>query len=159
MNCEGARDSIILAVYGELPDENAVGLEQHLRACEDCLRELHAMQAMNESLMLNPVAEPDPNLLAQSRMRLDEALDAIPQHGFSTRLRANAGAWLGHMQAAPALATLLLGLGFLGGNFTYRYQVAHEPKATGRGDPDQCERGRDCRRSLESRSCRAIWCR
>ena len=129
MNCEGARDSIILAAYGELLDENAVGLEQHLRSCEDCLSELHALQAMNESLMLNPMAEPDPNLLAQSRMRLDEALDAIPQHGFLTRLHANAAAWLGHMRSAPALATLLLGVGFLGGNFTYRYQVAHAPKA------------------------------
>jgi hypothetical protein len=61
-------------------------------------------------------------------MRLDEALDAIPQHGFLMRLRADAMTWLGHLQSAPALATLLVGVGFLGGNFTYRYQVAHLPK-------------------------------
>jgi hypothetical protein len=36
-------------------------------------------------------------------------------------------AWLGHLQSAPALATLLVGVGFLSGNFTYRYQVAHTP--------------------------------
>ena len=29
----------------------------------------------------------------------------------------NAFRWLGFVQGAPALATLLLGLGFLGGNF------------------------------------------
>ncbi len=128
MTCEGARESIILASYGELEDENAVGLEQHLSACEECFRELNAMRALNAAMALHPVAEPDPNFVAQSRMRLDEALDAIPQHGFLARLRANAGAWLGHLQGAPALATLLLGVGFLGGNFTYRYQVAHAPK-------------------------------
>ena len=64
-------------------------------------------------------------------MRLDEELDTIPPHGFLTRLRSNLYAWLGHLQSAPALATLLLGVGFLGGNFTYRYQVAHQPKLPG----------------------------
>lgn len=129
MNCEGARDSLILAAYGELQDESAIRLEQHLAACEDCKRELNAIRSMDHVMALNPMLEPDANLLAQSRMRLDEALDAIPQHGFLTRLRANAGAWFGHLQSAPALATLLVGVGFLSGNFTYRYQVAHAPKA------------------------------
>ena len=128
MNCEGARDSILLAAYGELPDEDAIALELHLTNCQECLEELHSVREMAGLLALNPVLEPDPNLVAQSRMRLDEALDAIPQHGFLTRLRANAGAWFGHLQSAPALATLLVGVGFLGGNFTYRYQVAHAPK-------------------------------
>jgi len=129
MNCDGARDSIILATYGELPDDQAVGLEQHLAGCEECVAEWNAMRRMSQLVGLHPVVEPDPNLVAQSRMRLDEALDAIPQHGFLMRVRADAMAWLGHLQGAPALATLLLGIGFLGGNFTYRYQVAHAPKA------------------------------
>ena len=47
---------------------------------------------------------------------------------YLTRLRANLFAWLGHMQSAPALATLLVGVGFLAGDFTYRYQVAHQVK-------------------------------
>jgi hypothetical protein len=54
-------------------------------------------------------------------------LDAIPPHGFLTRLRTNLFAWLGHLQSAPALATLLVGVGFLAGNFIDRYQVAHLP--------------------------------
>jgi hypothetical protein len=128
MNCDGARDSMILAAYGELPDAQTVGLEQHMSGCEECMEELSTLRQMVAAMELNPMLEPDPNLVAQSRMRLDEALDAIPQHGFLTRLRANAAAWLGHLQGAPALATLLLGVGFLGGNFTYRYQVAHAPK-------------------------------
>ena len=131
MNCESARDSIILAAYGELPDEQAVGLEQHLMSCEECLAELEAMRQMDQLVALHPMVEPDPNLVAQSRMRLDEALDAIPQHGFLTRLRADSAAWLGHLKGAPALATLLIGVGFLAGNFTYRYQVANAPKMPG----------------------------
>jgi hypothetical protein len=127
MNCEGARDSIVLAAYGELPDHDAIGLEQHLAVCEHCLQELENLRGMDELVALYPMADPDPNLLAQSRMRLDEALDAMPQHGLLTRLTANAMAWLGHIQGAPALATLLVGVGFLAGNFTYRYQVAHAP--------------------------------
>jgi hypothetical protein len=61
-------------------------------------------------------------------MQLDEALDAIPPHGFLTRLRTNFFGWIGHMQSAPALMTLLVGMGWLAGNFTNRYQVAHQPK-------------------------------
>jgi HEAT repeats len=74
------------------------------------------------------VVEPSPNLLAQARMRLDDELDMIPPHGFVTQLRTNLYRWLGHVQSAPALATLLLGVGFLAGNFTYRYEVAHAAK-------------------------------
>jgi hypothetical protein len=127
MNCEGARDSIILAVYGELPDQDAIGLEQHLAGCVECLEEFEQMRDMDELAALYPLADPNPNLLAQSRMRLDEALDAMPPHGLLSRIQAHAHAWLGHIQGAPALATLLIGAGFLTGNFTYRYQVAHLP--------------------------------
>jgi HEAT repeats/Putative zinc-finger len=128
MKCEVAQDQIVLMGYGELPDELTDGLEQHLAGCEDCRRELNALRAMEEHLALLPVFEPSPNLLAQSRMRLDEELDTIPAHGFLTRLRVNFFAWVGHLQSAPALATLLIGVGFLSGNFMNRYQVAHQPK-------------------------------
>ena len=129
MNCEGARDSLLLAAYGELPDEQALPLEQHLAHCEFCQAELNTLREMDELLALHPLTEPDPNLLAQSRMRLDEALDLMPQHGFMARVRMNAAIWFGHLQSAPALATLLVGVGFLAGNFTYRYQVWSAPKA------------------------------
>jgi hypothetical protein len=130
MKCQNARDCIVLLNYGELPDELAGVLEQHLVGCEDCREELGAFQRFDERLRALPVLEPSPNLLAQSRMRLDDALDMMPPHGFLTQLRTNVYRWLGHLQSAPALATLLLGVGFLSGNFTHRYQVAHAPKAT-----------------------------
>jgi HEAT repeat protein len=126
MKCESVKENIILANYGELPDEFAGTLEQHLESCEECRREWDEMRVLEEQLALLPVVEPSPNLLAQSRMRLDDALDLIPPGGFFSRLRSNFSAWIGHVQSAPALATLLVGVGFIGGNFTYRYQVKHE---------------------------------
>src|SRR5580698_6770323 len=131
MKCQSARDCIVLLNYGELPDELAGVLEQHLVGCEDCREELEAFRGFEERLTAAPVLEPSPNLLAQSRMRLDEALDAIPPHGFLTQLKSNFYRWIGNVRSAPALATLLLGVGFLAGNFTYRYQVAHEVKPKG----------------------------
>jgi len=131
MKCEKAQQNVVLVTYGELPDEDMASLEQHLAECEACNRELKAMLAMHEALAYRPAVEPSPNLLAQSRMRLDEELDMIPPHGLLTRLRTNLYGWLGHMQSAPALATLLLGVGFLAGNFTYRYQIAHQPRIQG----------------------------
>ncbi len=128
MKCDVAQDQIVLLGYGELPDELTDGLEQHLAGCENCRRELNALHALEEHLALLPVIEPSPNLVAQSRMRLDDELDTIPAHGFLTRLRVNFFAWVGHLQSAPALATLLIGVGFISGNFTHRYQVAHQPK-------------------------------
>jgi hypothetical protein len=123
-----ARDNVILAYYGELPDELAESLEQHLMTCEECQEELRSIQAMETPLAAFPIVEPSPNLLAQSRMHLDEALDAIPPHGFLTRLRTNFFAWMGHVQSAPALATLLVGVGFIGGNFVEKYQANHKPR-------------------------------
>jgi hypothetical protein len=118
----------VLLNYGELPDELAGALEQHLTGCEDCTEELEAFRGFEERLATMPVLEPSPNLLAQSRMRLDDALDMIPPHGFLTQLRTNFFRWVGNVQSAPALATLLLGVGFLSGNFTHRYQIANAPK-------------------------------
>jgi hypothetical protein len=131
MKCDTAQQDIVLVTYGELPDERLASLEEHLAECEACNRELKALLAMHEALAYQPMLDPSPNLLAHSRMRLDEELDSIPPHGLLTRLRSSLFGWLGHMQSAPALMTLLVGIGFLGGNFTYRYQVAHQPRMQG----------------------------
>ncbi len=128
MKCEMAQEQIVLWTYGELEDELAVGLERHLAACESCQDEMAAMRGLEDGLGLLPVVEPSPNLLAQSRMRLDEALDQEHPHGFLTRLRASAFRWTGFVYSAPALAVLLVGIGFLGGDFALRYRIAHQPR-------------------------------
>src|ERR1700761_1535355 len=127
MNCESAQQNIVLAQYGELPDELQHQLEQHLGHCEDCRREWNAMQALSEELARHPLVEPSPNLLAASRMRLDEALDAMPSKSVAQRFWGNAFRWFGYVQGAPALTVLLVGVGFLGGNIIARNQAAPPP--------------------------------
>ncbi len=127
MKCEMAQEQIVLWTYGELEDELSVGLERHLAECPACQSEMVAMQGLENGMALLPVEDPSPNLLAQSRMRLDEALDQESPHGFFTRLRANAFRWTGFVQGAPALAVLLVGVGFVGGDFALRYRIAHQP--------------------------------
>jgi hypothetical protein len=128
MTCERVQQNIILAQYGELPDELNFPLEQHLTTCEDCRREWNALLLLHEELALDPLVEPSPNLLTASRMRLDDALDAIPPRSVVQKFWANAFRWQGFMRGAPALATLLLGAGFLGGTVLTRYQAAHAPQ-------------------------------
>jgi hypothetical protein len=128
MNCDSAQQNIVLAQYGELPDELQHQLEQHLSHCEECRREWNAMLALGEELAQHPLVEPSPNLLAASRMRLDEALDAMPPRSVTQRLWGSTFRWLGYVQGAPALTVLLVGVGFLGGNVIARYQAAHSPQ-------------------------------
>lgn len=128
MNCDNAQQNIVLAHYGELPDELLHPLEDHLEDCEECRREWNAMLALREELALDPVVEPSPNLLAASRMRLDEALDAMPPRSMAQRFFGNAFRWFGYVQGAPALTVLLIGIGFLGGTAIARYQAAHAPQ-------------------------------
>lgn len=128
MKCETAQQNMIFAGYGELHDEQIDGLEEHLASCQACREELEALRAMQETLAMHPMVEPSPNLLAQSRMRLDEELDLIPPHGFVTRLRGLFFGSLANIQSAPALTILLVGIGFFGGYFTLRYQIEHAPR-------------------------------
>lgn len=128
MKCEIAQQNMVFAGYGELHDEQIDGLEEHLAGCETCRTELEALRALEETLALHPMLEPSPNLLAQSRMRLDEELDLIPRHGLLTHMRGLFFGSLANMQGSPALTVLLVGVGFFGGYFTLRYQVAHQPR-------------------------------
>ncbi len=42
MRCEEALDNIVLAQYGELPDDLQLPLERHLNSCDPCRREWNA---------------------------------------------------------------------------------------------------------------------
>ena len=129
MKCEIAQQNMIFAGYGELHDEQIDGLEEHLAGCEACRKELDALRSLEDALALHPMLEPSPNLLAQSRMRLDEELDLLPAHGFLTRIRGLFFGSLANIQNSPALTVLLVGIGFFGGYYTLSYQVAHAPRA------------------------------
>lgn len=113
MNCDLAQEDIVLAVYGELPDDRAHQLEQHLAVCDRCRQEMEAVSALSKAMSLLPVAEPSPSLLARTRVRLDEALDAIPHGGFFVRRWQSFRRGLGRLQSAPVMASavLLAGVG------------------------------------------------
>ncbi|MBS1802732.1 MAG: HEAT repeat domain-containing protein [Acidobacteria bacterium] len=125
MNCELAHERIVLAAYGELPDEQVHELDRHLAACNDCNQEREQLQALKTLAMAYPVTELDPNLVARSRMRLEEALDAIPPKRWYERLGQRVLNNFASLQAAPVAAVLLLivggGAGTLGG---YEYAAA-----------------------------------
>jgi len=129
MKCESAQLEVVLLAYGELADDRIPELDEHLAGCEACRQELESLTAMQDTLAAFELAEPSPNLLAQARVKLDEALDAEPAPGLLARLRILVMGSLHHVQAAPALAVLLVGAGFVGGSAISSYQAAHAPKA------------------------------
>ncbi len=115
MKCEWVRENIVLYVYNELADDARYELEQHLGRCQECATELKSVRKFHGTLSALPVEEPSPNLLASSRMRLQEALETAEQGGFWQRLTFDPWAWLRQVRFSPALATVLLIIGFAGG--------------------------------------------
>ena len=115
MKCEWVRENIVLHVYGELPDDARFELEQHVARCADCAAELKAEKEFHALLSQDQVGDPSPNLLAASRMRLQEALETAPQGSFWSRLPFDPANWLRQVRFSPALASLILILGFTGG--------------------------------------------
>jgi hypothetical protein len=125
MDCELAQQKIALLAYGELPDDQCHVLEGHLGTCKRCQEELAAVQALQQAMALAPSEEPSANLLAQARLRLEEALDNMPRASWLTRFQESmfrGVAMLGRAPvAASALLILGLGSGAIGG---YRF-AAH----------------------------------
>jgi anti-sigma factor RsiW len=115
MKCEWVQENILLYVYNELADDARYELEQHLGRCPDCASELKSARAFHASLSKLPVEEPTPNLLAASRMRLQEQLETAPQGGFWQRLTFDPASWLRQMRFSPALAAVIFMIGFGGG--------------------------------------------
>lgn len=115
MKCEWVQQNIVLHVYDELADDARFEMDQHVARCEACAAELEGAREFRQTLATVTVAEPSPNLLAASRMRLQEALETTQQGGFWTRLMFDPGVWLRQIRFSPALAAMLLMVGFGGG--------------------------------------------
>lgn len=130
MKCEWLRENIVLYVYGELPDDARHELEQHVARCTDCAAELKAEQDFHALLAQDRAADPTPNLLASSRMRLQEGLETAQQGGFFSRLAFDPVQWLRQVRFSPALASAILIIGFAGGIGTMYKIRPTEPTAT-----------------------------
>jgi hypothetical protein len=115
MKCEWVRQNVLLYVYAEMGDDARYKLEQHVADCAECARELQQVREFQTSMKALPVQEPAPNLLAASRMRLQESLEETRQNGFWHRLVFEPALWLRQIRFAPALAAAIFVAGFAGG--------------------------------------------
>ncbi len=133
MKCELAHERIVTGAYGELPDDQAHELDRHLAECAGCRQEREQLLAMKVLADALPVVEPGPNLVARSRLRLDEALDALPAMHWYERVVQRLMNSAAGLQAAPLAACLLLvaglGAGGLGGFEFSQNRAAHAAAA------------------------------
>ena len=136
MNCEVAHEKIVTAAYGELPDEEVHELERHVEGCAECKEEREQLLALKVLAGAYPLEEPGANLIARSRLRLEEALDGLPPMRWYQRLAQRAQNNFASLRAAPAAALLLLiaggGIGILAG---YEIAVGRSVQQAGTGRP------------------------
>jgi len=136
MKCEWVRQNIGLHIYGELADDARHELEQHIARCAECAAELKAEQDFHVLLSEDRVADPSPNLLTASRMRLQEALETAQPGAWWHRLAFDPANWLRQVRFSPALASAILILGFAGGvGTTYKMYGTHTPGIIEQGKP------------------------
>jgi hypothetical protein len=125
MECELAQQQIALFAYGELPDDQCHALEGHLAACKRCQEEFAAVQALQQAMALAPASEPSANLLAQARLRLEEALDSMPRTSWLMRIEQSMFRGVGMLGRAPVAASALLVLGLGSGSWAGYQFAAH----------------------------------
>jgi len=115
MNCDWVKQNITFYIYDELPDDARHELEQHAERCAGCAAELKTSREFRGLVTeVRPAADPTPNLLAASRMRLSEALESA-EPATHWRWVPDLAGWLHQVRFAPALAAVLLMIGFAGG--------------------------------------------
>lgn len=125
MNCEWVRSNTALYVYDELLDDERYEFERHVDRCLGCRREVDELRELRSDMSAIPVQEPSPNLLAASRMRLQEALENENPHAGWRRFTFDLAGWMHSMRFSPALTAVLLIFGFAAGVLT-TYQIRTE---------------------------------
>jgi hypothetical protein len=114
MNCETAKDLLVLLNCGELSFEDEEAIETHLASCPACAAERQKLEHL-DTLLEFQAATVAPDLLARCRRDLSESLtkEAPRRTGFSL------AAWWRSLYSAPwlkpAAAVTLLAVGFVGG--------------------------------------------
>lgn len=128
MNCDWVKSSVTLYIYDELADDARYELEQHVERCSACAGEVKSAQAFKAAMAALPQLEPTPNLLTSSRLRLQEALEETTQARGWKRLIFDPTAWLRQAKFSPALAAVLLMVGFgAGAGTAYKVVSANRP--------------------------------
>ena len=125
MNCQWVKDNAFLFAYDELPDDQRFEFEQHVNRCAGCAEEVKALKGLRDAMSAVPVLEPSPSLLASARMRLQEQLEIAEQDRGWKRWFYDPFAMLHSMKFSPALAAVLIIVGF-GGGIGATYKVMHK---------------------------------
>jgi len=113
MNCDWVQQNICLYLYDELADDARHEVEQHIRRCSSCAAELASQQEFQAQMSVLPVEEPSASFLTAARVRLQESLETAEQHrAWYHRFVFDPTAWLRQMRFSPALAAILLIVGF-----------------------------------------------
>jgi hypothetical protein len=134
MNCEWVKDNVVLYVYDELSDDAKYEFEHHVKTCLGCRKELDSAVAFKNDMAALPVQEVSPNLLASSRMKLQEELEHAEQaRGGWGMLVFDVAGWMHQLKLAPALTMALLMIGFCGGAIT-TWRIGNGAQAPGQ-DP------------------------
>ncbi len=118
MKCEWVNENLDLYIYEELADDARHEMQMHLAKCAACAAALEAAKAFHASMSALPAAEPTPNFLAASRMKLQEALEVAEQRPAWQRWIFDPVAFFRQVRFAPALASCIFVVGFAGGIFT-----------------------------------------
>ena len=100
-----------------------------MTGCAECQAEREQVLALRTLVSAHPVLDPSPNLVARARLRLEEALDAIPPKRWYERWSQGVVNNFARLQAAPVAAMLLLvagaGAGCLGEYEYAQNRAAH----------------------------------
>lgn len=75
MNCQRLQESLWLYLYDEMAPEERAAAESHLEDCASCRAHLTEAEGLGALLSQRMESEPPPELLAESRLALDDALD------------------------------------------------------------------------------------
>ena len=138
MKCEWVKANLLLYIYDELLDDARYELEQHVGRCSECAAELQGLRQFKTSMAAVPVAEPTPNLLAASRMRLQEVLETAEQPRFWQRWTFDLAAIFSRSRFSPALASVIFIVGFAGGiGATYKIVADNSSPAAAISSPSQ----------------------
>ena len=113
--------------------------------CPECVKDREQLLALKLLMDAHPAAEPEANLVARARMRLEEALDALPPWRWYERLGQRIMNGFASLQAAPVAACLLLlagvGAGSLGEYKLAGNRAGHTMAARVQAQPAQALAG------------------
>jgi hypothetical protein len=114
MNCREFEEGLLPYVYGEAPPERRAAMAEHLAGCGACRGRLDDAQKFHELLSRRRAPEPSPELLAQCRRALNQAiedqLNRVTWRGLRRDLWSGLRALPGP-RGATALALVVLGFG------------------------------------------------